>query len=268
MSELSEEAGAVRSHRTEPYQRTPPPPKEHHYRKAWVGSTSVYDTEGKELQTWRVAVEADADPAKLADRVAADVAWVLDAHHDVPVHCIQDAAPELRALPEALKRALPVDTKPIELVDFEHLMGYLESAVDACDPDDGSDLKGWYRSELLEDDRAIDRIWRQLRDKAKQLPGRNTEARKAVAAALRYIKKRKNKMRYASLYKANLPIGSGATESTCWQMQQRVKLPGQSWETHGLRGVLAIRALVLSDRWDTAWTSYAAAHRMEVGIVA
>jgi len=37
-------------------------------------------------------------------------------------------------------------------------------------------------------------------------------------------------MRYATHYATNLPIGSGATESTCWQMQQRVKLPGQSWD--------------------------------------
>lgn len=29
--------------RAEPYERTPPPAKEHHYRKAWVGSVSVYD---------------------------------------------------------------------------------------------------------------------------------------------------------------------------------------------------------------------------------
>ena len=71
-------------------------------------------------------------------------------------------------------------------------------------------------------------------------------------------------MRYATLYENNLPIGSGATESTCWQMQQRVKLPGQSWEPEGLRGTLAIRALVLSDRWDQAWPHYASNHRQAV----
>ena len=47
-----------------------------------------------------------------------------------------------------------------------------------------------------------------------------------------------DQIRYASHHAAKLAIGSGATESTCWQMQQRVKLPGQSWEV-GLRGVLA-----------------------------
>ncbi len=99
------------------------------------------------------------------------------------------------------------------------------------------------------------------------LAGRGTAARNAVAAALSYIRRRKSKMRYASHYAANLPIGSGATESTCWQMQQRVKLPGQSWEV-GLRGVLAMRGLALSDRWLAAWQPYAAKHRKQVRIAA
>jgi hypothetical protein len=229
----------------------------------------VYDKEGNELHTWRVAAEADADPGNFAERVAADVAWILKVHPKVPVHCVQDAAPELRALPEALARALPADKKAsvVELVDFEHLMGYLDGVVDACEPvGDPREMKGWYRGQLLEDDGAIDRIERALRANARCLIGHNTAARNAMAAALRYIKRRKNKMRYASHYAANLPIGSGATESTCWQMQQRVKLPGQSWEPCGLSGVLAIRALVLSARWEAAWRPYAAEHRMEIRV--
>lgn len=251
--------------RTEPYQRTPPPPREHHYRKAWVGSVSLYNVQGKELHTWRYAADANADREKFAKRVAADVAWILRAHPDIPLHCIQDAAPELRALPEALASTLPANTPWVDLVDFEHLIGYLDTVVDTCEPEgDPHDMKRWYHGELLRDDGAIDRIFRSLRDKAKRLKGRHTKARVAVADALRYIRSRKNKMRYASFYKANLPIGSGATESTCWQMQQRVKLPGQSWEVRGLRGILAIRGLALSDRWTTAWRSYAAGYQKEV----
>jgi hypothetical protein len=265
MSEPADPAAACPPTRTEPYERTPPPPKEHHYRKAWVGSTSVYDAEGNELHTWRYAVDADADPTALADRVAKDVAWILQAHPGIPVHCVQDAAPELDRLPESLASILPTNTPVVQLVDFEHLMEYLEDVVDACEPEgDPHDWKGWYRSLLLRDDHAIDTIWRKLRDLAKRLTGRGTDARKAVAAALSYIRSRKAKMRYATHYAANLPIGSGATESTCWQMQQRVKLPGQSWDKPGLRGILAMRALVLSDRWWAAWQPYAATHRKVV----
>src|SRR5262249_15424702 len=76
MAEPADPSAVCGPTRTEPYERTPPPPKEHHYRKAWVGSTSVYDAKGNELHTWRYAVEADADPVALASRVANDVAWI------------------------------------------------------------------------------------------------------------------------------------------------------------------------------------------------
>ena len=268
---MSEPADAEDPHpaaRTEPYERTPPPAKDHHYRMAWVGSTSIYDRQGNELHTWRYAAEASADPATVASRVAKDVAWILSAHRRVPIHCVQDGAPELRALPAALTRLLPSGTIPVVLVDLEHLLGYLDDVVDACEPEgDPCDWKGWYRNALLRDDAAIDKIWRKLRRIAANLPGRGTDERRAVAAALSYIRHRKNRMRYATHFAANLPIGSGATESTCWQMQQRVKLPGQSWEV-GLAGVLAMRGLALSDRWTAAWQPYAAKHRKEVRLFA
>lgn len=251
--------------RTEPYQRTPPPLKEHKYRMAWVATATSYNDRGEPLHTWRYAAEAAADPSALARRVGADVARLVRAHPELPVHCVQDGAPELRVLPELLRAVLPANTNVRELVDFEHLVGYLDRVVDACEPaGDPHDWKGWYRSELLRDDDAIDRIWRNLRRKAKRLPRNAAAERKAVAVALSYIRTRKNKMRYASLYAANLAIGSGATEGTCGLMQMRVKRRGQSWQPPGLRGVLTIRGLVLSDRWDPAWKSYASARRAAV----
>lgn len=268
MSELTDRENPVSSKRAEPYKRTPPTEKEHHYRMAWVGSTSIYDKQGDVLRTWRYAAEASADPALVARRVAKDVAWIANAHRGAPIHCVQDGAPELRALPEALTCQLPVDRVAVVLVDLEHLMGYFNDVVDACEPEeDPHDWKGWYRGLLLRDDTAIDTIWRKLRGLAKTLSGRGTKARKAVAAALSYIRHRKSRMRYATHYAANLPIGSGATESTCFQMQARVKRPGQSWEV-GLRGVLAIRGLAISDRWLAAWQPYAAKYRKVVRPVA
>ncbi len=266
MSEpASAETIASRARRTEPYERAAPPPKEFHYRKAWVGSMSLYDRTGKELRTLRYGTDASADHDGLADRVAADVLAIVRARPAVKLHCVQDAAPELRALPEALARVLPANTQVVQLVDLEHLMGYLEAVVDAVEPDgDPHDMKGWYRGELLRHDDAIDRIWVQLRRRARDLPGKRTKAREAVANALSYIRHRKHLMRYATHYAASLPIGSGATESTCWQMQERVKRAGQSWESPGLRGVMGVRGLVLSERWRDAWPTYAASHRKEL----
>jgi hypothetical protein len=269
-----------RRKRTKPYKRQAPAPQEAHWRKAWAASMSLYDREGEELRTIMYAAESTTDQNALADRVAADVLAIIAACPEVKVHCVQDAAPELRAMPEALVRALPRDKALVELVDIEHLCrDYLDKVVDACEPDgDPHHMKEWYRGELLRTDRAIDRIWTNLRRLGKRLPVERTAARAAVAAALRYIRHRKNKMRYASHYAANLPIGSGATEGACWQMQGRVKRPGQSWgsvvepdkpiRTPGLNGVMTTRGLVLSDRWDAAWPTYAAKYRKDLPLAA
>jgi hypothetical protein len=69
--------------------------------------------------------------------------------------------------------------------------------------------------------RCIDRIQQNLRRHAKRLPAEAAETRAAIAAALRYIRSRKDKMRYASYYRQDLAIGSGAKESTCW-----LRVPG------------------------------------------
>ena len=180
-------------------------------------------------------------------------------------------------MPEALVRALPSSKPFVHLVDIEHLArDYLDAVVDACEPaGDPHEMKSWYRNELLRDDGAIDRIWTNLRRLGKRLPIERAEARSAVAAALSYIRRRKDKMRYASHHAANLPIGSGATEGTCWQMQTRVKRPGQSWQSvepspnhprraPGLNGIMTTRGLVLSNRWDAAWDACAATHRQEL----
>jgi hypothetical protein len=232
---------------------------------AWVGTVTAYNERGEPLLTRRYAAEADAAPSTIAQRMCADVAHILDESPQLPVHCIQDGALELNVLPETLRTRLPANTNIRELVDFQHLLGYLDDVVDVCEPaGDPSDMKGWYRTELRRKDDAIDRIWRQLRRKAKTLPRSAVDQRNAVAAALSYLRRRRNKMRYASLYAENLAIGSGATEGTCGLMQSRVKRRGQSWEPFGLQGILTIRSLVLSDRWNAAWAIFAAKQRAEV----
>jgi hypothetical protein len=52
------------------------------------------------------------------------------AHPDVKVHCVQDAAPELRALPEALTRALPPDKSYVELIAGQQAeLGVVDNAT-------------------------------------------------------------------------------------------------------------------------------------------
>lgn len=250
--------------RSKPYVRTPPPPRQLNWRMAWVGTMTAYDADGDALRTWRYGADAQTPIEAIIDRVVADVSWILAMHSGIPVVCIQDGAAELEALARALGR-LTENTRFYDVVDFHHLLGYLDGVVAATEPEgDPHSKRDWYRHELLHHDGAIQRIRRQLQYRQQRTCPRDEHAAEALHSAITYIAKRTRKMRYAAMARQNLPIGSGATESTCALMQLRVKRPGMAWETPGLRGIMTIRGVVLSDRWAPAWNIYAARHRSEV----
>jgi len=267
------------------YRRSPPPPAEYNWRMMWVGSMTTYDAEGTVLQTRRYALEASGEPASLVGRVTADVKAMTKRHPGIPVVCVQDGAKDMLPLPAALHRelagrdltGLPDDLLGIavndgvyERTDFHHLLSYLDAVVAACEPrGDPHRMREWYRDELRSADDAIDRIYRTLRRRrAKNSADATTADAIALDSALSYISKRRPMMRYATLRTHHLTLGSGATESTCALMQLRTKRPGMAWEVPGLRAAIAIRALVLSDRWPAAWAAFRAAARTEVYAVA
>jgi hypothetical protein len=247
------------------YERTPPEPYAFKWRMAWVGTMTTYDSDGEALRTIRLGQPASDDPANLAMRLCDEVLAVIEARPGTKVVCVQDAAPDLDVLRQQLRQRLPEGIERHHLVDLEHLLGYLGDVVAAFEP--AGDPRGMldnYRDRLLNEDRAIDNIFRSLRRKAQSTPRTATTERKALAHAIRYIRNRRPLMRYASIAAANLPIGSGATESACAVFQLRVKRPGSHWRTDGLRDVMAVRGLVTSGRWDAAWSHLAAWHIAEV----
>lgn len=79
-----------------------------------------------------------------------------------------------------------------------------------------------------------------------------------------YSDKRRSQIGYARARAANLPVASGATESTCALLQLRVKHPGSHWGTHRLRGVMTARGLDLSDRWHGAFDAHHTTLREQV----
>lgn len=123
-------------------------------------------------------------------------------------------------------------------------------------------MREWFRSVLLHDDDGVETVLRHPRRRAANL-GRGAE-RTAVNKAMGYIHKRRDTVRYARAVERGLAVGSGATESTCSLFQLSVKRPGASWSVLGLRGVMTLRGLALSDRWRPAWESYAGVHLRRV----
>ena len=52
------------------------------------------------------------------------------------------------------------------------------------------------------------------------------------------------------------PIGSGIVESVCkLVMQERMKQAGMRWSRDGAQAMLALRSVLLSERWDDVWAT-------------
>jgi hypothetical protein len=268
-----------RPRRKKPYQRTPPPPAEHNWRMAWVGSMTEYDEHGEPIRTRRYGTDAGASRDEISDRVIADVKATLRRSPGIPVVSIQDGAKELASLPAGLDAAMSDDdlavlpgklgadvvaqSEVLHLTDFHHAVSYLDEVVRLCEPAcDPRNMREYFRSVLLHDDDGVETVLRHLRRRAANLE--RGAKRTAVKKAIGYIHKRRTTMRYARAVERGLAVGSGATESTCSLFQLSVKRPGASWSVPGLRGVMTLRGLALSDRWGPAWETYAGAHRRRV----
>jgi hypothetical protein len=69
--------------------------------------------------------------------------------------------------------------------------------------------------------------------------------------ALGYFEHNAHRMRYADFKKLGMFIGSGAVEAGCKSIvAQRCKLSGMRWTVPGATGILTLRCLEASDRWQ------------------
>lgn len=73
----------------------------------------------------------------------------------------------------------------------------------------------------------------------------------AVRQAIGYLFHHRRRLDYAAYRQLGLPIGSGTVESACKTLvQARMTQAGMRWSRHGAQSLLALRCLLLSDRWD------------------
>lgn len=238
------------------YKRTPPEPRVTNWRMAWAANVTLYDEHGEARRSFRYGADAGHDIGQLVARVADDVEHWVREQPCTPVACVQDGAADLAPLRHALREQLPHGTKLLELTDFHHAIGYLDAVVVARDDGDPSNMAGWYRHKLLTEQGAGHDIVLHLRRLEAEATAKTEAYRRAVYEALTYFEKRRPNMKYADARSQNLPVGSGATESTCGLFQLRVKHPGSHWSAPGLRNVMTARSLQLSGRWSRAFDLY------------
>jgi hypothetical protein len=73
--------------------------------------------------------------------------------------------------------------------------------------------------------------------------------------ALGYFEHNAHRMCYAHFRKLGMFVGSGAVEAGCKAIvAQRCKLSGMRWTLAGAHGILTLRCLDASNRWEETWT--------------
>ena len=234
--------------RIEPPPKDPEAPKiEVNFRQAYCGTVTLYDAEGNALECIRYGRMPAEGHDTIEDALRGDVAALKSRRPDLKVVGLADGAAEMQAI---LDRVLE-DLQPEAVnLDIWHGIEKLAAAVASTGRKPTPYVQRW-KEELKNDDHAIDRIDVQIRTWL--LDYHEDDVPDPLYDAFTYVTNNKERMRYASLRAAHLPIGSGAVEATCKTLVGvRMRRAGSRWKTDGGQACLNLRALALSSRWEPA----------------
>lgn len=246
---------------------------------AYVGTVAIHGDDGRAVATRRFAAGAHEGPDEVIARVFAEVNHVQTKRRNLPLAIVQDGAPELwKLVGNACKER---GLRPAaEVIDRFHLDERLAAIVDIVANCDASvvTLRRRWQQALDRSDHGIDQIntdvgriyehfthWnpRRLPRHLASLVRKHPKEGKLreLSQHATYIDGNRPRMRYASVARRGLPVGSGVTEGACKSVvTTRFKRSGQRWFEHGLSGCLSLRALHLNDRlrpcFDRVATSY------------
>jgi len=118
------------------------------------------------------------------------------------------------------------------------------------------------RHTLRHDPKGIDKVIRSL------VHLRDCHRRsKKIKAELKYFRRNRSRMKYATMAKRNLPIGSGVTEAACKTLvTQRMKRSGMRWRHAGGQAILTLRGWAQSERFDRGWALLAETYKKTVAL--
>ena len=235
--------------------------KKPYYKEASCATLSFYDEEGDRLDTLRFARMPEPGKKALKSQLSQAVAAVLGQRPELQLVKLADGAKDnWRFLTEELR---PGEGE--ELIDFFHASDHLSDALGAAYGKSSTKAKAQhkkYRTILRDEEGGVEKVIRALDYLKKKHP-----RRAKLATELNYFRNNRHRMQYATARAKHLPIGSGVTEAACKTLvTQRLKCSGMRWEIPGGQGVLTIRGLIQSNRFDSGWQLLSNTYRQAVSM--
>jgi hypothetical protein len=236
------------------------------YREVGCGTVSLYAPGEKDgpqrLDTIRYGRAPEYKKKTLTEQLNAEWDAILAVRGDLKIVAIADGADEnWRYFDD------PRWDKATKIVDNGHANEHLCSAMAVFYGKDSVRGRAEYerlRVILKDEVGGVDEVIIELRRLERKLPKKvNKTRREQLRKERKYFTNQRERMEYVRYQELGLPIGSGVVEAACKTLAaQRLKLSGMSWRD-GKQGILTIRSLQQSDRWERAWPLLASAFRSE-----
>lgn len=235
------------------------------YRMAWCGTVTLHDGEARAIETIRYGSMPNGDADQLCGRMAVDVLHLKQKHPDLKIELLADGAHEMWNLLEAHFPS-SVFGKTRSRVDFWHTIEKLSAAAKVIHGNKAGQLTAVrWRHRLKRCTKAVYEILVELHSSGKEHIRAGESC--PVHDAITYLENHRDRMNYAAARRAHLPIGSGNVEATCKSLFQiRMKRAGSRWHEDTGEDIVQLRALALSDRWDSAMDKFWATQRTAVRV--
>lgn len=246
------------------------------YREASCGTFTLYDDDGERLETIYYGRMPESKKPTLQEQLFAEASSYLQADPIETLVLQSDGAIDnwriLDSILDSLEEQgiLSKTTQVYRIADFFHASEHLKKATDLYyGKNSAKSRTKWaeLRTKLLEDDDGVDTIIRRL-TYFRNRTSKRSSRRKRLTTELRYFRSRSDMMRYAEFVRKGLPIGTGITEAACETLvTQRMKRSGMRWTISGGQGVLTLRSLLQSKRWDSGWALLKESYREAISVV-
>jgi hypothetical protein len=220
------------------------------YKEAMCGTIALYEADGTRVHTEYLGTMPEAGKTTFATRFTARVQHVLARYPRARHVCLGDGAQwnwEFFAThyPDA-----------IWVLDFYHAATHLHTVADLLFGKGSAAADAYYerwRTTLLEEPNGVAALLRSLIYHRNRTAFSSRTAR-AVATELNYFRTHAAQMQYADFRAAHLPIGSGVTEAGCKELiKARFCRSGMRWNRPTAAPLLQLRAIRLSQYWDSFW---------------
>ncbi len=225
------------------------------YQEVGCGTVSLYAKDGDRLQTVRYGRMPESKKATLCQQLQAECQAILTARSRLRLVRLADGAKENWRFLEKLDVGLPAEQLEIwDIVDFYHACDHLKHALDLVwgelTPKSRAEFAR-LRTLLKEMDGGVETVIETLRYRVRCA---RKAKRQKLQKELTYFRNQRHRMAYASYLREHLPIASGVVEAACKTLvTQRLKQSGMHWSKTGGQGILTLRSLIQSERWERGW---------------